>query len=287
MRLSFVEPMLPTLVDAPPEGDDWIHEIKHDGYRTQIVIDETGARAFTRRGANWTDKYRHAVAAAGELRIKSAIIDGEMAVMDENGKSDYHQLRRSMTRAPGRLVLIAFDLLFLNGKDLRAKETVERRAALQKLLAGAPPAIQFSDAIAGGGKAFFAAVERMGLEGVVSKKARAAYVGGQTRAWLKAKSYMFSESEVAGVLAERGKPTMALMVDGDRNYVGGAFITSREIKERLLARVRSKAGPTPKGMKAKPDAQWLKPGVMARIKHLRGEQELRHASVKEITSNDV
>jgi len=120
----------------------------------------------------------------------------------------------------------------------------------------------------------------------VSKKARAAYVSGQTRAWLKTKSYMFSELEVAGVLAERGKPTMALMVDGDRNYVGGAFITSRDIKERLLARVRSKAGPAPKGMKVKPEAQWLRPGVMARIKHLRGEEELRHASVKEITTLD-
>lgn len=200
--------MIPALVDAPPEGDDWIHEIKHDGYRTQIVIGETGARAFTRRGANWTDKYRPVVAAAGELRTKAAIIDGEMVVMDENGESDYHLLRWTLTRAPGRMVLTAFDLLFRNGKDLRALETVERRAALQKLMVGAPPAIQFSDAIAGGGKAFFAAVEQMGLGRRRVEEARAAYIGGQTRAWLKAKSYTFSELEVAGVLAERGKATV-------------------------------------------------------------------------------
>ena len=99
----------------------------------------------------------------------------------------------------------------------------------------------------------------------MSKRAEAAYVSGRTRAWLKTKSYMFSELEVAAVLEERGKPTVALMVDSANNYMGGAFITNRTIKERLLARVRAKEGPLRKGMSRKPDAKWLQPGVMARI----------------------
>lgn len=286
MRPSFIEPMLPTLVDEPPEGDDWIHEIKHDGYRTELVIDAGKVQAFTRRGADWTAKYSQVVADAGALPAKSAIIDGEMTLLNAEGRSDYHGFRRAIKASPGRLVFVAFDLLMLDGKDIRAETTLERRERLQILLNDAPASIQFSEAIQGGGKAFYNAADAMGLEGIVSKRAAAAYVSGRTRAWLKIKSFMVSELEVAGVLAERGKPTMALMVDRQNNYMGGAFITNRKIKERLLARVRSKAGPMPKGMKVKPDAQWLQPGVMARIRHLRGEEELRHASVNEIISDD-
>jgi ATP-dependent DNA ligase len=149
---------------------------------------------------------------------------------------------------------------------------LERRERLQILLDDAPPAIQFSEAVDGGGKAFVAAADAMGLEGIVSKRAKAAYISGRSRAWLKIKSYVVSELEVAAVLEGRGKPTMALMVDRENNYLGGAFITNRHIKERLLSRDRSKAGPLPKGMEAKPDAKWLQPGVMASIRHLRGEE---------------
>lgn len=282
MRPAFIEPMQPTLVDEAPEGNDWIHEIKHDGYRTQLIIDGNEISAFTRRGADWSRKYAPVISAARELPTKSAIIDGEMVLLDAAGKSDFHGFRKAIKGSPGRLVFIAFDILMLDGEDLRAQTTVERRLALSTLVAGAPAAIQFSEAVTGGGRAFYKAVDELNLEGMVSKRANAAYVSGRTRAWLKIKTYTVSELEVAGVLAERGKPTMALVVDQDRNYLGGAFITNRKIKERLLARVREKAGPPPKGMAIKPAAQWLEPGVMARIKHLRGEEELRHASVQEV-----
>jgi bifunctional non-homologous end joining protein LigD len=282
MRPSFIEPMLPTLVDEAPEGDDWIHEIKHDGYRSQFVIDNGKAKAFTRRGADWTAKYGSVVEAVAELPVKSAIIDGEMVVLDAGGRSNYQVFRKAIKGNPGSLVFIAFDLLMLDGKDIRAKTTLERRLALRTVLAETSPAIQFSEAVHGGGKAFYEVIDRMGLEGMVSKRANAAYVSGRTRAWLKIKSYQVSELEVAAVLEGRGKPTMALMVDRQNNYLGGAFITNRWIKERLLARVRDKRA-HPKGMEKKPDAQWLEPGVMATIRHLRGEEDLRHASVQEVS----
>ena len=282
MRLSFIKPMLPTLVETPPGGDEWIHEIKHDGYRSQLVINAGKVKAFTRRGADWTSKYRPVVAAAGELPATSAIIDGEIVVLDASGKSDYHAFRKAIKGSPSRLVFVAFDLLHLDGRDFRPDKTLERRAALGNLVAGAPAAIQFSEAFAGNGKAFHKAVDELNVEGMVSKRADAPYVSGRTRAWLKTKTYTVSELEVAGVLAERGKPTMALLVDQERNYLGGAFITNRQIKERLLARARSKAGPLPKGMNKKPDAQWLQPGIMAKVRHLRGEEELRHASVEQV-----
>ena len=120
MRPSFLAPMLPTLVDEAPEGDDWIHEIKHDGYRTQFIIDGSKVRAYTRSGAEWTAKYKHVTADAAELPAKSAVIDGEMSVLNSEGRSDYHAFRRAIKSSPGRLIFIAFDLLMLNGQDVRA-----------------------------------------------------------------------------------------------------------------------------------------------------------------------
>jgi bifunctional non-homologous end joining protein LigD len=280
MRAQFIEPMLATLVPEPPDGDDWIHEIKHDGYRSQLALQEGKVQAFTRRGADWTAKYSSVVKDASDLAARSAILDGEMTVLNAEGRSDYHAFRRAIKGSPGRLVFIAFDLLMLEGKDLRGETRLERRERLQVLLNAAPAAIQFSEAVHGGGKGFYAAADAMGLEGIVSKRANASYISGRSRAWLKIKSYMVSELEVAAVLEGQGKPTMALMVDKANNYLGGAFITNRRIKERLLARVRAKAGPLPKGMEAKPEAQWLEPGVMATVRHLRGEDDLRHASVQ-------
>ena len=140
MRPIFIQPMLPTLVDDAPEGNNWIHEIKHDGYRSQFVIDNGKAKAFTRRGADWTAKYGPMVEAVAELPVKSANIDGEMVVLDAGGKSDYQVFRKAIKGNPGRLVFIAFDMLMLDGKDIRAQTTLERRLALRTVLAGASPA---------------------------------------------------------------------------------------------------------------------------------------------------
>ena len=134
MRAQFIEPMLATLVDRPPDGDEWIHEIKHDGYRSQLAIENGKVQAFTRRGADWTSKYRPVVAAAGELPVKSAIIDGEMTVLNADGRSDYRAFRKAIKGNPGRLVFIAFDLLMIDGKDIRGETTLERRERLQILL---------------------------------------------------------------------------------------------------------------------------------------------------------
>ena len=268
----------------PPEGDDWIHEIKYDGYRTQLVIDGEGIRAFSRRGIDWSDKYAPIVKAAASLPTKSAIIDGEMIAPDVSGASDFSVFRRAIKRWPGKLAFVAFDLLHLDGKNLRPLPVIERRELLWKLVAPAEGAIQFSQHVLGDGKAFYEAVDKMGLEGMVSKRPASAYRSGPTTAWLKTKCYQLSEFEVAAVLRERGKPPVAYMVDADRNYVGGAFISglNRDMRERLWQRVTTKAGPPAKGLTMKPGAEWVRPGLMATVRHLKGEEMLRHASLKDI-----
>jgi len=122
----FIEPMLPSLVAEPPVSDNWQHEIKHDGYRTQLVIDRGQVRAFTRNRNDWTDRYPGIVAAAEDLRCRSAVMDGEVIVQDENGHSDFGAIRYAMANAPHRLVFFAFDAPFLNGEDLRDAPLEER-----------------------------------------------------------------------------------------------------------------------------------------------------------------
>lgn len=111
---AFVAPMMPTLVEAPPEGDDWIHEVKYDGYRTLVAIDGSSTQAFTRNGFDWSAKYRPIVDEARDLPCSSAIIDGETIVQNTEGVSDFAALRSAIRWHPERLVLYAFDLVMLD-----------------------------------------------------------------------------------------------------------------------------------------------------------------------------
>jgi len=282
MRLKFIDPLLPTLVDKPPEGDDWIHEVKFDGYRSQIIIDDEGTRVFTRRGLDWTAKYRDIAKAAGELdEVQSAIIDGEIFVLNDAGLSDFAALRKAITQRQHDLYFIAFDLLYLNGHDLRDMPLEDRRGILAAMIPEGRR-IQFSQSLPGDAAAIFHLVDQAGLEGMVSKRRDSVYRSGQSSNWLKAKCYTIGEYDLLGVEREPGQPAFALMAErGTGRYVGSAFInSSREIRDRLWKRVQEHAGPAPKGMK-RPATQWVKPGLIGRVKHLRGEADLRHASLQD------
>jgi bifunctional non-homologous end joining protein LigD len=282
MRLKFIPPLMPTLVEKPPEGPGWIHEAKFDGYRTQIVIDEAGVRLFTRRGLDWTAKYRDLEKAAAELEVESVIIDGEVIVLNEAGLSDFKALRKVITRRQHDLYFTAFDLLHLNGHDLRDMPLEDRRDILQALIP-AGGRIQFSQALPGDAKAIFHLIDQAGLEGMVSKRKDSKYRSGDSTAWLKTKAYSIDEYDLLGVEREPGKPAFALMAEpGTRKYVGSAFVSvNREMRERLWQRVQEHAGPAPRDMKKRPATQWVRPGIKARVKHLRGEEDLRHASLQD------
>ncbi|RUX97454.1 MULTISPECIES: ATP-dependent DNA ligase [unclassified Mesorhizobium] len=281
MTLKFIEPLMPTLVEKPPEGPGWIHEVKFDGYRSQMIIDETGTRIYTRRGLDWTAKYRDLAAAAKTLDVESAIIDGEIIVLNEAGLSDFGELRKAITRRQHDLYFVAFDLLHLNGHDLRDMALDDRREILESMI---PPdrRIQFSQALPGDAMAIYHLVDQAGLEGMVSKRRDSKYRSGNSTSWLKAKCYSVDEFDLLGVEREAGKPAFALMADRKTGrYVGSAFInSSRAIRERLWQRVQEHTGLAPKGMK-RPATQWVKPGLIGRVKHLRGEDDLRHASLQD------
>lgn len=122
--------MIPTLVAKPPQGDGWIHEAKFDGYRSEIIIDDPDVRIFTRRGLDWTAKYRDLTEAAKGLNVQNAIIDGEVVVLNEAGLSDFAALRKAITSRQHDLYFVAFDLLHLNGQELRNMALEDRREIL-------------------------------------------------------------------------------------------------------------------------------------------------------------
>jgi DNA ligase D-like protein (predicted ligase) len=250
-RLIFIPPMLPTLVAEPPSGDAWLHEIKYDGYRTQVVIDHDGVRAFSRNGHDWTERYLPIVNEAARLECSSAIIDGEMIVQDEQGRSDFDAFKAALGRRPEALVFMAFDLVHLNGRDLRAQALVDRRAALQEL-AGCNVShcpIQFSDHVVGSGADLFEVADRMGLEGIVSKLAASRYRSGRTRDWLKVKCWTEGEFVVVGVEIGREGPPVALLARSGPeglSYAGSAFVTLPEpLRERFWREVERSGADRP------------------------------------------
>jgi bifunctional non-homologous end joining protein LigD len=182
-RLRFIEPQLPSLVDQPPEGKHWIHEIKHDGYRCQVLLERV---VLTRDGHDWTDRYPSIVRGAANLHCPSAIIDGEAVVQNGDGASNFEALRSAMRWQPHSIILYTFDLMHLGGKDLRQQPLTECRASLQALIGtDAESRIQFSEEFHGNSAAFFKACADKGLEGIVSKHALAPYRSGRSKTWPK------------------------------------------------------------------------------------------------------
>ena len=201
-----------------------------------MIVERGKARAFTRNGHDWTDRYPHIVAAAQAIPARAAIIDGEAIVQNELGVSDFRALRSSMTTEPHRVLFIAFDLLHLDGKDIQHLPLDERHAKLFGLLAGSDPhsAIHFSEAVEGDSKAIFMAAEALGVEGIVSKRTDSRYSSGRSRDWLKTKAMVDGEFVVVGVEPNPGGPPFALLArdDGGKlTYVGSAFVTLPQ-KER-------------------------------------------------------
>ena len=291
MPLGFIPPMLPSLAERAPEGTEWLHEIKYDGYRTQVVIEAKAGRAFTRNGYDWSDRYQPIIAAARALKCRSATLDGEVAVQAPGGVTDFSALRRSIKGAPERLILFAFDLLQLNGLDLRGQPLIDRRRRLEDLIGAADPAsrLHFSPHHVGDGPLMFKAADEAGLEGIVSKRADGRYASGRTKTWFKVKSFTVADYAVLGVeRSATGIPVALLATLGDRAYVGDAMITLTE-KERAGFWVAVERLGTPKarlGGLTKRKATWLKAGLVARVRHLKGEEKLRHATLQTLNPEE-
>lgn len=260
----------------------WLHEIKYDGYRTQLVVENGAARAFTRNGHDWTDRYGPIVTAANTLPCVSAIIDGEIVVQDENGVSNFIELRSAITKAPHRLLFYAFDMLHLNGHDLRDMILEDRRELLAELIEDRDP-ILLSSEYNGEGSSFFAVAEAAGLEGIVSKKKGSRYIAGVTDLWVKTKAWQVEEFDVAGV--KRGDDSLPYaLFTREGEYVGAAIVSLRAgVRDEFWRFVEHRAVPdVPTWGRREKHATWVQPGMRATVRYLKGSEKLRHASIKAI-----
>jgi bifunctional non-homologous end joining protein LigD len=183
---GFVDPCIPSRAPKPPSGHDWVHEVKHDCYRLIVRRDGETVRLFTRRGYDWTDRYPAIAAAAAKLRAKSFTLDGEAVVAGADGVAVFDALHRR-----GRVtdaILQAFDLLELDGEDLRPLPLGKRKGRLARLLARVQVGIAINEHTDENGAVVFLHACKMGLEGIVSKRLTAPYRSGPSRDWLKVKN---------------------------------------------------------------------------------------------------
>ena len=180
---GFIAPALATGADRPPSGERWLHEIKFDGYRVQVHLINSDIKIFTRRGHDWTKRFRKIAGDAFLIKASSAIIDGEVVVLQPDGTTDFAVLQNELKGSSTRIVMVAFDLLYLNGYDLRALPLIERKALLKKLVDGTQ--IQFSESFDIDGPEMLKHACKLGLEGVVSKVRDSRYNSGRTNDWAK------------------------------------------------------------------------------------------------------
>jgi bifunctional non-homologous end joining protein LigD len=183
---GFIEPCLPSAVERPPSGSNWVHEIKHDGYRLMARRDSVGIRLLTRSGHDWSPCYPVIVEAVNRLKARSCLIDGEAVVCDEKGLAVFERLRR---KPSGKHVFFyAFDLLELDGQDLRREPLETRKATFASLLRGSLPGLRLNEHLAHDGESVFRHACKMGLEGIVSKRLGSPYRSGRSRHWVKMKN---------------------------------------------------------------------------------------------------
>jgi bifunctional non-homologous end joining protein LigD len=183
---GFIEPCLPSPADRPPTGPEWIHEIKQDGYRLMVRRDPIGIRLLTRNGHDWAPRYPLIVEAVNRLRARSCLIDGEAVACDDNGLAVFERLRRKRERR--HVFLYAFDLLELDGTDLRREPIETRKATLASLLRGSLPGLRLNEHLTHPGDLVFQHACKMALEGIVSKRLGSRYRSGRSTDWLKFKN---------------------------------------------------------------------------------------------------
>ena len=286
-RLRFIEPQLATPVDQPPKGKYWIHELKLDGYRCQVILEQGRTRVFTRNGYDWSEHYPSIVRAASNLPCKTAIIDGEAVIQNGKGASDFESLRSAMRWRSTEIILYAFDLLYLDGTDLRRQTLFERRSKLRWLLGvNAESRIQFSEEFDGDGDTLLNACAEHQLEGIVSKHSMSRYQSGRSKAWLKTKCFIESTFVVVGTDHDpkTGAPR-DLLARNDSDgliYAGAAFIAlggdERAAFFAELKRLQTSWAAFKSSREI--DVKWCDPKLTVEVKHLAGSKFLRHATVR-------
>jgi bifunctional non-homologous end joining protein LigD len=220
----FIEPQLCKLVVKAPTGDQWIHEVKFDGYRIAARIERGKVQLLTRSGLDWTEKYPETAKALAWLPVKTAYLDGELCGVRPDGVTSFELMQQATDSVSGALVYFAFDLLELNGVDMSKSPLLARKAQLARILKKAPVGVSFSQHEGGDGEVFRKATCGRGLEGIVSKRIDRPYLPGDRGVWIKSKCLNRAEFVIVGW----SDP------EGSRNGLGALLLGYYEPDGRLL-----------------------------------------------------
>jgi len=289
-----LEAQLATATGTPPKGAAWVHEIKHDGYRMLCRIADGEARMISRNRKDWTVDFAPLTRAAARLPVESAWLDGEAVVVDPQGRSSFQALQNALSgSAADTLTYFAFDLLYVDGVDLRGVRLVERKRLLAELLASGPATIRYSEHFEADGAAFLESVRALGLEGMVSKRADLPHQPGRGSAWQKIKCARRQEFIIGGYTdpegSREGFGALLLGVhapDGNLVYSGKvgtgfneASLSSIARSLTALAQRNPPFSNPPQGAEGR-RAHWVKPVLVAEISFTEwtADGTLRHPS---------
>jgi bifunctional non-homologous end joining protein LigD len=285
---GFISPQLATLRDNAPTGDKYIHEIKFDGYRLQGHLRGGLATMYTRSGLNWTKRFPTIAQAMSDIRATELILDGEVISANETGAVNFSQLQDDLSKPRyDRMAYYVFDLLYLDGYDLRASRLVERKKLLHELLSDVEGPIQFSEHFDTGGASLFKQACQLGLEGIVSKSKGAPYRSERNESWLKVKCIQTTRYEVIGYKDGATSLYLAKREGKDLVYVGkaGTGFTQAMVAQlyKLLKPITLEKMPLAK----KPDRKnkidnWAAPKYWAEIgyRDITSDGLLRHVTFK-------
>ncbi|HEX7046100.1 MAG TPA: DNA ligase D [Gammaproteobacteria bacterium] len=286
-------PQLATLADDAPPGDDWIHEIKVDGYRVMAYLDKDKVTLLTRNGHDWTHRFRDVADALKKIPIEHAIIDGEMTVLSRDGSTSFRKLQEALSAGKtGNVVYQVFDLLYLDSVEMTDVELIERKRALKQLLESADfkvnSRVRYSDHIQGQGPAFFEQACELGLEGIISKRAHSHYRSGRNKQWLKVKCTQHREFVVGGFTPPGGSRDgfgsllLGAYQNGNFIYAGrtGTGFSSQQIKQvhGMLSEREIDKSPFHDEVPDSRDARWVKPELVVEVEFTERTRDnrLRH-----------
>jgi bifunctional non-homologous end joining protein LigD len=292
-----VVPELTTLVDKVPAGDEWIHEIKFDGYRALCRIERRAARFFTREGNDWTERFAALVKPAAALPVREAFLDGEIVVLEQDGSSNFQALQEVLSeKKTDRLIYYVFDILHLDGYDLRPLPLVQRKEILAGVIkAGKKAPIRFSDHVVGRAEDFFQRACQTGLEGIISKRKHSPYKPGRARDWFKIKCHASQEFVLGGFTEPSGSRiglgALLLGTYDDRGELIYAGKVGTGFNSRMLTDLRSRlekvqrpqpAFRNPPRLPRREGVHWIEPSFAAEVEFTGWTRDgmLRHPSFK-------
>lgn len=294
-----VEPALAQLRKVPPAGSEWSWEIKWDGYRVHVHIEASGVRILTKGGYNWSNRFPLIAEAAKALGPATMILDGEAVVLDEQGRSDFNALQRSLG-AEGRrsgskaspAIMMAFDILYLDGHDLRKAEYRTRRHLLEEVVSNADGAIRLSESIDADPTTLLEQACRFELEGIVGKHRDKPYRSGRMGDWVKCKCVQSEAFLIVGYepsTSSRGGFSSLLLAaynGNDLQYVGsvGTGFTERAALNlrKTMDRLAWKRKTPPVAYSGRRKVTWLQPTLIAEVEYRAwtSDGKLRHAAYK-------